>query len=270
MANTTILPTNTTTHANHTIYLPWTWTIVSTDATAHPCPSVSSVLTTFAIVNLVASLLTLLFGNRRFVHDLTRGKLGSASGKAHWKWNWIFNVGLNLLANAIIAGIIKHSVGYKADFKLGELTLFLLARPRLTWIVMAFMADKWGKTISVDMKIEDQAAILLQQGAGMGFAAQDTAYKPVLTAEVTPLHSHPSSSTLNTLWTNEIHDDPVTGPTEKAVERRWDLPYYHTFLSAFIAEVLMQLAALYVMGITVKFAWQKGYYNVGFNHTLYK
>jgi hypothetical protein len=75
---------------------------------------------------------TILFDNRRFVNDLTGGKLGSPSGKAHWKWNWILNVGLNLLSNATIASIIKHSVGYRADFKLWKLTLFLLARPRLT------------------------------------------------------------------------------------------------------------------------------------------
>jgi hypothetical protein len=265
MANTTALTTN----SNHTVYLPWTWTIVSTDPQNHPCPSPSSILTTFAIVNLVASLLSLLVGNRRFINDLTRGKFGSPNRKAHWKWNWIINICLNLSANAIIAGIIKHSLGYRADFTLWQLTLFLLARPRLTWIVLAFMADKYGETISVDMKIEDQAAILLQ-AAGMGSNAQDTSYKPVPTAEVIPLHSHPSSTTLNTLWTTEIHDDPVTGPTEKQVERKWDLPYYNTFLSAFIAEVVMQLAALYVMGVTVKFAWQKGYYNVGFNHKLYK
>jgi hypothetical protein len=57
---------------------------------------------------------------------------------------------------------------------------------------------------------------------------------------------------------------------EKSAERKWNLPYSHTFLLAFIVEVLIHLAALYIMGITVKFAWQKRYYNLGTNHTLYK
>lgn len=131
---------------------------------------------------------------------------------------------------------------------------------------MAFMADKLGETISV--KVDQQA--LLQQVAAMELGGQDTAYKPVVTTDAVLLHSMPSTASLSTLYASEIHDDPVHGPTETPVERRWDLPYYNTFLSAFIAEVLLQLAALYIMGITVKFAWQHGYYNVGFNHTLYK
>lgn len=191
----------------------------------------------------------------------------STPPKSHWKWTWIFNVALNLIANLIIAGIIKSSVGYKADFKLWELTLFLLARPRLAWIVLAFMADKWGETVSV--KVNDQA-LLMYQTAAMGLGGQNTAYKSVVTTD-TQLHSMPSTTTLNsTLWASEIYDDPHHGPTEMAVQRRWDLPYHDTFLSAFIAETILQLAALYVMGLTVKFAWQRGYYNVGFKRALYK
>jgi hypothetical protein len=265
MTNTTTPPT---TNTNHTVYLPWTWTIVSTDPSQHSCPSASNILSTFAIVNVVASLLSLLFGNRHFVFYISRGKFGKPDTKAHWKWNWIFNVALNLIANAIIAGIIKHSTGYKADFKLWELTLFLLARPRLTWIVMAFMADKLGETISVKV---DQQAQLVQNAAAISFGGTDTSYKPVITTEAVRLRSMPSTTTLNSgFLASEIHDDPVHGPIEIDVQRRWDLPYYNTFLSAFISEVFLQLAALYVMGVTVKFAWRRGYYDVGFNHRLYK
>jgi hypothetical protein len=42
---------------------------------------------------------------------------------------------------------------------------------------MAFRADKGNKTISVDIKIEDQAAMLLQQSAEIGLTTQYNAYK---------------------------------------------------------------------------------------------
>lgn len=268
MANITLSKNGTISETNHTLYLPWSWTIRSTDLSAHSCPSSSNILTTFALVNLISSILTLLFGNRNFVYYITRKRFGKPDAKAHWKWNWIFNVALNLIANLFIAGIIKSSVGYKADFSVWELILFLLARPRLAWIIMAFMSDKWGETVSVQPTKE---AALMQQMAAMGLGGQNKAYQPVMTSDTHALHTMPSTTTLNSsIWATEVHDDPVHGPMTVDVERRWDLPYYNTFLSAFIAETILQLTALYIMGITVKFAWQKGYYNVGFNRAVYK
>jgi hypothetical protein len=285
MSNTTAIQPMTA--INNTVYLPWSWTIVSTDPAKHPCPSVSGVLTTFATVNIVASLLSIVFGNRDIVNIFTKGKLGKPKSNSWW-WTWTITVGLNLVANAIIAGIIKNSVGYKADFKLWELMLFLLARPRLTWIVMAFFSDKYGKTVSVPLTPVDQQNLLPQQSGGVGIFSQGQKYEAITTVSTRELRQSKSNTTLginthelrpskststlgsDAVYAHEFHDDPVNGPVQTYVERKYDLPYLNTFLSSIIAEVLMQLAALYVMGITVRFAWRNGYYNVGFNHKLYK
>jgi hypothetical protein len=286
MTNISVASPSATT-SNNTVYLPWSWTIVSTDPAEHPCPSVSGILTTFAIVNVVASLLSIVFGNRVIVNNLTKGKLGKPKSNSWW-WTWTIGVGLNLLANAIIAGIIKHSAGYKADFKLWELMLFLLARPRLTWIVMAFFSDKYGKTVSVPLTPVDQQNLMPQQTAGFGYFNQGQKYEALPDVGVHELRPSKSNTTLginthelrpskstttlgsDAVYAQEFHDDPVNGPVQKYVERKYDLPYLNTFLSSIIGEVLMQLAALYIMGITVRFAWKNGYYNVGFNHKLYK
>jgi hypothetical protein len=151
---------------------------------------------------------------------------------------------LNLVANAIIAGIIKNSAGYKADFKVWELVLFLLARPRLSWIVLAGVAGSGGKRVSVPL---DEHNLISPQP---GLLSQNSKYQPVYVHEMAYDHMNNSTSTL--------------------VKKQYDLPWINAFLSAFIAEVLMQLAALYIMGRTVRFAWKHGYYNVGFDHKLYK
>lgn len=69
------------------------------------------------VVNILAiPLLSIMIGNRRFLFYIARGKLGNPSKSSNWKWSWILSTGLNLIANVIVAAIIKGSSGYKADF----------------------------------------------------------------------------------------------------------------------------------------------------------
>jgi len=126
---------------NNTVYLPWGWTITPEDPNVHQCPPVSSLLGTFAAVNGVVSVLAVIFGHRLVVERLTCGKFGKKSSKA-WKYMWILPVGLQLAANAFIAAIIKRTAGYHANYKIWELMFFLVARPRLSWIVLSAFAFK--------------------------------------------------------------------------------------------------------------------------------
>ncbi|KAH8726300.1 hypothetical protein GQ44DRAFT_726275 [Phaeosphaeriaceae sp. PMI808] len=131
-------PTNETTK-----YLPIPWTITSLDPTLHACPSPSSLLGTFAIVNGIVSLLSVLFGHRRVVEELTCGFFGKR-GSQSWKILWIVPVGLQLAANACIAVLVQRADGYAANFKITDLMLWLTARPRLGWIVLVAWGSVYG------------------------------------------------------------------------------------------------------------------------------
>ncbi|KAF7512544.1 hypothetical protein GJ744_000805 [Endocarpon pusillum] len=107
---------------------------------------------------------------------------------------WIFPLGLQLTANAIIAAIIKNTSGFHADFAVWELVLFFAARPRLSWIVLG-------------------AFSVISSGS--------------------------SSHTKGRYF-----------------------PWWSSFMSQFIAEFILQLIALYIMGRTAHFATGRGYYLV--------
>jgi hypothetical protein len=126
---------------------------------------------------------------------------------------WIFTVALNLIANAIVAAIIKRAPGYLATFKIWELMLFLLARPRLSWIILGFFAGRQVKQVQVPL---DTKKLLKGQQS----------YERLNVVEETDFHGNSTS----TLVSNEV-----------------DRPWMNAFLAGFIAEVFMQLAALYMV-----------------------
>jgi formate/nitrite transporter FocA (FNT family) len=217
--------------ANETVYFPWSWTITSENQSVHTCPSVSKILSTFAVVNAAVCFVSIIFGNRYVVKFgearivggeklrnntnktiVTCGALGKVNTSS-WKFMWILTVGLNLIANAIVAAIIKHSPGYLATFKVWELMLFLLARPRLSWIILGFFAGRQVKEVQVPM---DTKKILKGQQ---------------------------SYERLNVVEEMDIYGNSTSTLVSKEVDRPW----MNAFLTGFIAEVLMQLAALYMV-----------------------
>lgn len=126
--------------ANNSVeLLPWDWTVTSLDLTVHQCPSVSSVLGTFAVVNAMVSVLAPIFGHRVVVNRITCGKM-AREGSESWFYMWMPTVGLQLGANALVARIIKHTTGYHTDVAIWELMLFYSSRPRLAWITLCLFA----------------------------------------------------------------------------------------------------------------------------------
>lgn len=215
---------------NGTVYLPWSWTITSADENIHTCPSVTGILSTFAIVNAAVCFASILFGHRSIVKFTTCGCMGKTASRSWW-YMWPAPIMLNLAANALIAIIIKRSPGYHANFKIWELMLFLLARPRLSWIILGFFAGRARKEVSVPVKRHK-------------LAKQNGMYHQIGVVE------------------EVIFDPKYNTSITSLVRKQYDLPWMNAFLSQFIAEVLMQLAALYVMGRTVRFAIINGFYDV--------
>jgi hypothetical protein len=63
-------------------YLPWTWSVKSSDPNAH-CPPASSILGTFAIINVLVSLIGLVFGNRVVTNKISCGIFGKLGSSAY-------------------------------------------------------------------------------------------------------------------------------------------------------------------------------------------
>jgi hypothetical protein len=150
------------------------------------------------------------------------GMLGKPESRS-WIYMWMVPVGLQLAANALIAFIIRKAPGYHADFHIYELMLFLLARPRLSWIILGFFAGGGKKLVAVPDK---KPKSLKSKGS----------YEPLVISET------------------EVEEDGMM-PIE-------DRPWLNAFLSQCIAEVFLQLGSLYMMGRTAHFAATNGFYLV--------
>lgn len=116
--------------------MPWKWSMKGPeDSPNQNCPSPSKILGTFAIANLATTLLSLVIGNSFILGKVSFGILGRYPTPLSVLSGWILPVALQLAANTIIAFLIKHTAGYGDDFSVAELVFFLIARPRLSWIV---------------------------------------------------------------------------------------------------------------------------------------
>ncbi|MDI1493528.1 MAG: hypothetical protein OHK93_005318 [Ramalina farinacea] len=119
-------------------YIPWSWR-VQPDARSDmegTCPSAVQILGTFAFVNVVVSVISLIAGNSKVIKSLTCGFCGSESDSETWFYMFLFPLATNLGANALIAYLYKTTPGFGDTFTIGDLILFFTTRPRLSWIVL--------------------------------------------------------------------------------------------------------------------------------------
>jgi hypothetical protein len=228
-------------------YLPVPWTITSLDPATHICPSTSSLLGTFAAVNGIVSLLAVLFGHRHVVKKITCGFFGKRHSQS-WKIMWILPVGLQLAANASIALLIQRSDGYASTFKITELMLWLTARPRISWIVLGAFAF--------------QKHVTKQRGIGMGGSTSklsvNTSYEEMRPSP----HTSPNSSYYGSQ--TALASPYMQVPNDEADTSDFfhDYPWWSAFMTQFIAEFVLQIMALYVMGRTAHYGAAKDYYKL--------
>lgn len=246
-------------------YFPWNWTIESTDPEIHKCPTVSSLLGTFAAVNGVVSALAVIFGHRWVVKKLTCGMCGKR-GSRSWTFMWMVPVALQLAANACIALLIKRSAGYKGDFKVADLMLFLVARPRLSWIVLGAFAFKSQKSTD-----EDKGKLGYTQTPNPNNYVSTPQTVAAPWGNNQPFNPYGSQTALKTAYNQSMEYQNV--PLEESdsdyghrghgyFSGMRDFPWWSAFMTQFIAEFILQIITLYIMGRTAHFATQKGYYKI--------
>lgn len=129
--------------------LPINWQLRPSDPDKAECPEAWRVLATFAISSLVVKVLSIFLGHRGVVRFLTVGLLGkiydrrpSTFAKIKFALQFFLPVGLQIAGNAVVVQLIFSTDGYNNLHGSGETTFFLLfaARPRHSWIVLAFLA----------------------------------------------------------------------------------------------------------------------------------
>ena len=233
-------------------YLPIPWTITSLDPSTHTCPSPSSLLGTFAIVNGIVSLLAVLFGHRRVVEELTCGYFGKRQSQS-WKILWIIPVGLQLAANACIALLIQKTDGYAANFKITELMLWLTARPRLSWIVLGAFA--FQKQVAAQYPHERRSSKTSTSTSKLNINTSYEELRASPYASPNPSH-YDSQRSLANPYIHVPADETDTG------DFFHDYPWWSAFMTQFIAEFVLQIMALYVMGRTAHYGAARNYYKI--------
>lgn len=92
-------------------WLPWGATVGSVSLDVH-CPPPRRILTTFAVVNIVVTSLSCIFGNRQVLHRLACRQFRRTTHSKLYRFWWAAVVGLQLSANATIGYMFRHTPGY--------------------------------------------------------------------------------------------------------------------------------------------------------------
>jgi hypothetical protein len=144
-ANQTDLPGS---HTGFCSLNPQQWSVYPANGDTTQCPSAHSILTTFGLVNLAVTVLSLILGKRKITHLLTCRIFGKEK-KNEWGrrkygvpipksvlYMWTLPFTLQIIANAINAGIMKSTPNYSdASFSIGQVMVLYLMRPRITWLL---------------------------------------------------------------------------------------------------------------------------------------
>jgi hypothetical protein len=220
--------------ADNLQYLPWTWTVKPSDPNTH-CPPASSILGTFAVVNVLVSIIGLIFGNRLVANFVSCGVFGRP-GSTGWAYLWIITLALQFGSNAVAAAIIKHTSGYGSGFAIIELMLFYITRPRLSWIFLAaFGGVKRQKKENTPSANQYDIPITDREAA------------------VAPMREYNS---------------PHRRSASRNEESQTEYPWATSFISQFIAELVLQVINLAIIGSVVHFAATRGYYHIDHQYSV--
>ena len=123
----------------HNNLFAWQWTVAynSSDVSDAPptykCPTTKAQLGSFAIVNGVTLIASLILGHRSVIKYLTCRMCGSRESSTSW---WLLSgaasAALSITGNAINAQLIKDTPGFE-NISISNLILLWCARPRLAW-----------------------------------------------------------------------------------------------------------------------------------------
>ena len=156
--------------------IPWAWTIspiANRTSTTH-CPSNGEKIASFAVINIIVGVSTLILGRRTVVKRLTCGILGQP-GSPTWPLVSVFVVGVNLLANLVNVAIVSHETGYVVP-PIGTLVLFWMSRPRLAWMATALAPVEKEQSMYISLAASALLTETILQGIGAAFIGRTVVY----------------------------------------------------------------------------------------------
>jgi hypothetical protein len=211
------------------------------------CPSPSHILATFAVVNIVVAVSSLVLGHQTVLHVLSCKLLGKEHPLPNRRQRMmqvvqlLLPLALQLLANSIITFLTRATPGYKDGFTFAQLFLFLAARPRITWLFAAWAANFASKTGAQEVPGFPEhlkIAVVELQGHNMGNVP-------------TPMPGNPVREEIMSLW-----QEFMGGRSKKF------FPYQRFAKGQLLAEAVLLAIASYSIGSTAHFASQSGFYDI--------
>ncbi|KAF2475222.1 uncharacterized protein BDR25DRAFT_310647 [Lindgomyces ingoldianus] len=166
--------------------LPWNWRIrisylttgsnnsTSSTSQGRHCPSASSKLAAFAVVNVAMLVLIPILGRRDVMKKITFGTLGHRASLM-WLVTGPFTVLLHIASNAIAALIIKRTPGF-GSVEIGQLILLWCTRPRLAWMIVALIPFQASEEIYFSVASSTMIAEVILQTLGGYYMGVATNY----------------------------------------------------------------------------------------------
>lgn len=141
--------------------IPLEW-IVSPTHISGSCPNGTQIATWFAVTEAIITVIAVLVAYRPFVHISSRGYLGNRIKDSVWL-TWTIPFVSQLLANAIIAGVVGNTDGYTSLNKLHIFNVYM-ARPQFVFVLIAVLRcvvtvkrpRAFAKTTIVKHKTDDR------------------------------------------------------------------------------------------------------------------
>ena len=138
------------------------------------CPSNSTKIASFAVINILVCLASLVPGRRTIVHRMTFGLCGK-EGSSLWPLISLLVVVFNILANLVNALLIKRSSDF-SSVPVGTLILFWMSRPRMAWIATLLVNIEKEKSMYVSLGASALLTEFILQGIGAVFIGRTMAF----------------------------------------------------------------------------------------------
>lgn len=138
-----------------------------TEATSQEvnCPSRFSKLGSFALINLVTFLTTIILGRRTIVAWITRDFF-STLGSPWWPFTALLTTGLIIGVTFLNAWLVHSTAGFDST-PMTDLALLWFCRPRISWFAIVLVKINWEDGLYVSMGASAVLSEIVMQGLGI-------------------------------------------------------------------------------------------------------
>ncbi|KIW14199.1 hypothetical protein PV08_06980 [Exophiala spinifera] len=163
---------------------PWKWQVRNetrstnnSTTTQTDCASTPAELGSFAAINVIVLLVSILLSRRTFVERITFGRCGKA-GSSMWILTGFLSFILSVAANFVNALLLNHTPGY-GHVPIGSLVLLWSTRPRMAWIMILLVNVQSEDSEYLGSAASAALSETLQQLVGLTYVGKTANYARV-------------------------------------------------------------------------------------------